>query len=545
MFPTDPNPTQSIVVARMLEFKADLLARDAATILTMGQRWMQLEGALEANIGLLVLELKELEAAGQAINIQRVYKIRRYQTLLAQVQKEMTSYNLWAADYIAQNQIVLGSLGITHAAEAITLTMLEGVGAVGPFFDKIPFSAVELMVGNAGKGGPVYALLQEAYPTAVENMTNILIKGIAMGIGPGETAKQMVVGMEYALNHALTVATTEQLRVFREASRQQYESTGAVLGYKRFAAKDGLTCALCLALDGEVYKTNELMNVHPCDRCTMIPVVRGVSEITWESGEDWLRNQPEEVQRKTLGPGAHEMWKNGDIELKDLVNKVDHPIWGPSLQRNTLASLREEAGILPTAPSGSPVVFRNMSDDMIFDIDNWGTDNYKDWVNGLSADEARAIAGYRYGDNRNVNATLRHGADATEETLQHISDMQSALNRSTAVENLVSYRSGYLPVVQVGDMVVDKGFMSTSLRESQARHFMDLWGHTAEGIAKSIYEIRIPEGTPGAFVDNVKSALVESQGREWEFLLPPGIKMKVISAEMPYDVWNVVLEIIP
>ena len=55
MFPTDPNPTQSIVVARMLEFKADLVARDAATILTMGKRWMQLEGALEANIGLLVL----------------------------------------------------------------------------------------------------------------------------------------------------------------------------------------------------------------------------------------------------------------------------------------------------------------------------------------------------------------------------------------------------------------------------------------------------------------------------------------------------------
>ena len=162
MFPTDQNPTQSIVVARMLEFKADLAARDAATILTMGKRWMQLEGALEANISLLVLELQELQAAGQVINIQRVYKIRRYQTLLAQMRKEMTSYNLWAADHIAQNQIVLGVLGINHAAEVITLTMLEGVGAVGPFFDKIPFSAVELMVGNAGKDGPVYDLLQEA-----------------------------------------------------------------------------------------------------------------------------------------------------------------------------------------------------------------------------------------------------------------------------------------------------------------------------------------------------------------------------------------------
>jgi len=92
----------------------------------------------------------------------------------------------------------------------------------------------------------------------------------------------------------------------------------------------------------------------------MIPIVRGVSEITWESGEDWLRGQPEEVQIKTLGPGAHEMWKNGDIELKDLVNKVEHPIWGPSLQRNTLASLRGDGGLLP--PSKPTPIFETVKE---------------------------------------------------------------------------------------------------------------------------------------------------------------------------------------
>jgi len=96
----------------------------------------------------------------------------------------------------------------------------------------------------------------------------------------------------------------------------------------------------------------------------MIPIVRGVSELTWESGEDWLRKQPEEVQIKTLGPGAHEMWKNGEIELKDLVNKVEHPIWGPSLQRNTLASLRGEGGLSPLVPDIGPGQWKpNMTSD--------------------------------------------------------------------------------------------------------------------------------------------------------------------------------------
>ena len=104
ILPGDPNPTGSTVVQRMQQFKADLNARDADTIFHMGQRWAQLEGALEANIQLLISELQELQAAGLAFNIQDVYRLRRYQKLLAQMQVEMTYYNLWVAEYIVENQ---------------------------------------------------------------------------------------------------------------------------------------------------------------------------------------------------------------------------------------------------------------------------------------------------------------------------------------------------------------------------------------------------------------------------------------------------------
>ena len=110
-------------------------------------------------------------------------------------------------------------------------------------------------------------------------------------------------------------------------------------GYKRFASKSGNTCALCLALDGEIYPTSELMSVHPHDRCVMIPLVRGVDEPQWESGEDWLKGQDPELQQKVLGKKASELWNNDDIKLTDLVKKTEHPIWGPSLQRTPLNDL--------------------------------------------------------------------------------------------------------------------------------------------------------------------------------------------------------------
>ena len=334
--PITPEPSE--IVKRMQQHSKLLAAKDAETIWAMGERWIVMESALEAQITLLTMELAEM---GVDVSLQAVYKLGRYQRLLAQMQEEMTAYNLWAADYVAQGQMQMGILGVSHASEAVNLALLQGgASGVGTFFDKLPISAIELMVGNAGKGGPVFTLLQENYPMAVEKMTGILINNVAMGIGPLQTAKQMMAGMAGGLSHALTVARTEQLRVYREASRQQYELSGAVQKYMRMASKSPETCALCIALDGEIYNSKELMSVHPNDRCVMVPIVNGVKPPQWENAKDWLARQDESVQKQILGPGALELWKKGDIELIDLVKKTEHPIWGPSLQRVPLRDLQ-------------------------------------------------------------------------------------------------------------------------------------------------------------------------------------------------------------
>jgi SPP1 gp7 family putative phage head morphogenesis protein len=252
---------------------------------------------------------------------------------------EITEYNIWADEFIGENQLSYGKLGIEHSTDALQGVLMEGGEGVGAFFDRLPVSAVENMVGVAGDGGPIQVLLEKAYPEAVDRMTDILVKNTALGINPRQTAREMIDGTAEALTHSLTVARTEQLRVYREASRQQYESSGLVESYRRLCAKNADTCALCFALDGEVYPTSELMHVHPNDRCTMVPNVTGMPQVQWETGEDWLKKQDPEIREKVLGKSASDMWDDGVIELQDLVTKTVHPDWGPSLQRTPLKDI--------------------------------------------------------------------------------------------------------------------------------------------------------------------------------------------------------------
>lgn len=332
---------RSQVAERMVAHKADLLALDQQTLIDMGRQWLRVEEALEGQISALAMEAAEAKASGQAITVTNMFKRERYQRLLDQVRQQIDQYNDYVDDLVTGNRRKLAKMGSDQAAELIQMSLLEGgETAVAASFDRLPVTAIENIVATAGPGGPVHTLLADAYPMAVDHMTDTLIQNTVMGINPRQTASDMLDGAAEGLNHALTVARTEQIRAYREATRQQYEISGIVQQYKRLAAKNSRTCPLCLALDGEVYPTEDLMNVHPNDRCTMVPVVDGMPEVTWETGSEWFAKQDPDVQKEILGPKAYDLYDEGRIELRDLVQKTTHETWGPSLKRRPLSDLR-------------------------------------------------------------------------------------------------------------------------------------------------------------------------------------------------------------
>jgi hypothetical protein len=249
------------------------------------------------------------------------------------------------ADLIANRQIAMTALGIEGAADTIRAAYFNA-GKVGAYFDLLPVEAVETMIGYAGDGTPLSKLLQSKYVETAMDISAELIKSTALGINPRDTARSMLDMMAGNLQHALVVARTEQLRAYREASRQQMIASGVVDGYIRRCALNPLTCVACLALDGTEYPTDTLMEVHPNDRCFMQPKVKDLKPIEQMSGEAWFGQQTEDVQRGILGNSYFDAWKSGKFEFRQLARTTEHDVWGATVRVTPLSEL------IPTGRDG-------------------------------------------------------------------------------------------------------------------------------------------------------------------------------------------------
>jgi SPP1 gp7 family putative phage head morphogenesis protein len=327
-----PDP---LVIQVMHQFKLDLLAREQLQMREMASEWLKLERGLESQIQAMADSLAREKAAGKAISQSKLWRMRRYQSLQAQLQQELAIYTEYANGLIVQNQAQYGALGIQHAT---TATQVSQPG-VGIYFDVLPVEAIENMVGLAGDGSPLTKLLKTTWGDSAAGLTNELIKSTALGINPRETARRMQQGMSQGLNRMLNIARTEQLRVYREASRQQYQHSGVVEGFKRLATHDDRVCPACLMAEGEIYSVKQHLREHPSGRCTMVPIVTGMPKVSWELGQDWFKRQPAGTQQSILGMKKWRAWQDDKFDLDQLVTVKRNAIWGDSVQPTPLKDL--------------------------------------------------------------------------------------------------------------------------------------------------------------------------------------------------------------
>jgi len=324
------------VVNVMEEFNTALSVRESQQWLEMGGQWKKVQETLQLYIGRLADEIDARRTAGMAVNSSALYKLDRYKDLLKQVKDEARSYETYASRVISGEQSAYGEIGI-EAAQA-------GIRAAGytAQFNRINTRAIQDMVGITGDGGPLFDLLKKRAlaPDMVSGLTNAMIEAVSLGYNPVETAGLMARGLNQGLSKALTIARTEQIRVYRQASFDQYAASGVVDQWQRFAAKSERTCLVCLALDGQIQKVGTLFASHPNCRCYVVPIISGMPYSPRQSGQDWLANKPAEFQQKVLG-GYYNLYKNG-TPLEKMVNVVEDPTWGPTLRAVPMKDLVTE-----------------------------------------------------------------------------------------------------------------------------------------------------------------------------------------------------------
>ncbi len=322
------------VVDAINSHRAALLAREQAAMQAQAQAWLGVEQSIQAQVDALAYELANSPAA----TMGQLQRSRRYHALMEQTRDELRKYEDYLEPRIRSGQADMITAAMEHSRQAVNAVATEAQMVVQ--FDRLPVAAVNDMVGLAGDGSPLRAILNDAARVGPDRMAQELVNGIALGRNPIQVARTaMRLGLGQSFTRMQAISRTEQLRVYRQTTLASYENSRIVVGYKRLSARDDRTCIACLAADGRLYRVEEGFDEHVQGRCTLIPVLANVPPVRFQTGQEWFRQQPESTQRRILGRGRYDLWRSGDATLDDMVSRSWSDDWGGSLHPTRVSDL--------------------------------------------------------------------------------------------------------------------------------------------------------------------------------------------------------------
>lgn len=325
--------SDSAVVLAMRANKAAILRGEEQSLREMASTWLQVERRLQGQIDALALEMSNLKRDGGTVSRELLFRDERYRQLMVQVSHELEWYGDYAERTIEGRQRQLAGLGIRHAGRAISD---QGV-RVG--FARLPIESVEYLVGLAGDGSPINALIRRSWPLAAEGITRELINGVALGYNPRKTARMMAEGATDSLQRMMVISRTESLRAYRHTSLESYRVSGVVTSYVRLSARDSRVCPGCLAADSEEYDLATDFQSHPQCRCTLIPKIQGIP-LRFQSGAEWFEEQSATTQRDILGLGRYKLWATGEVtNFKEFMTVRENATWGDAIVPTPLKEL--------------------------------------------------------------------------------------------------------------------------------------------------------------------------------------------------------------
>ena len=351
-----PDPTP-LILELSNQYRRQLLARErrAATALVRyyGAAW----GRLQGDIRTLQAEIEQQQAAGVELSPGRIFRLERMQAIQQQVEREMAGFAEFADSSITAGKREAIAAGQRDAHNLVRAAFPKDA-AISVSFATMPREAAEQMVGFLADGSPLRDLLVEAMGEAATGFSETMVTGLVAGWNPRKLARELRSRYGMGLTRALRISRTEQLRAYREATRNTYQANSHVVrGWERHAAADDRTCAACLILDGKHYSLDEPMDDHAAGRCSMTPLTVSYKELGLdveepsfqrELGRDWLQRQDEGTQRRILGHGVYELWQEGRITLDDVPKLVENKTWGNSWVPKSLKELAgsrlEQAG---------------------------------------------------------------------------------------------------------------------------------------------------------------------------------------------------------
>ena len=293
---------------------------------------------ISARIKELTDQIQAARLQGESISSGWLYERDRLTNLKREIIVELQRFSRVASIRVAREQAAAKELG----AEAAQALIGESDGApiairLGTFGAR----ASATIAGFASDGSPLRELFAEQAVAVARRVSDELVAGVAEGQSARVIAARMRVAFGGDLARALTIARTETVRAYREASRAAFVTNASVLrGWYWQAALDARTCVVCIAMHGQVFPVSARLESHPNCRCVPVPLTTAAP--LPETGPEWFARQEAGLQRQVLGAAKFEAFREGKFEVKDLVGVRHSERWGTSRFEKPLSAILSE-----------------------------------------------------------------------------------------------------------------------------------------------------------------------------------------------------------
>lgn len=319
------------------EFRQRLAVLEATSQAALVTSYTTTLARVEAQLDALYRQIDALQQTGQKIPVSWLYDSERLEQARAFIESQFNLYGQTAYQQVQQVQQQSVLLGMQAAQEQLAAMLPQYRWQFTPPSADI----LHRLVGATQAGSPLADLFRGFGVEPAKQAGLALLHGVLAGSSVQTIARDVRQALQVPRWRALTIARTEALRPYRAANIETYKASGLVTRYRRIAAKQARTCAVCLALDGTIYDLETDFAQHPNCRCTLVPILASQPVLAYQNGEAWLQSQSAKVQQQVLGSGAkYALWKSGEITLLDLVKRSDDPDWGPSVSEKSVKQLK-------------------------------------------------------------------------------------------------------------------------------------------------------------------------------------------------------------
>lgn len=328
-----------------------LLHAEETAATGMVQQYGEVLRRLNQQLEQLYTEIANLQALGQEISASRLFRVTRLETLLAQAEREFDAFAQYAEENIVSQQYD-AVLKASTAAREITFASL---GPLPPGYDapssflRFNTLGVQDYASRISANSPVRELIESLAPQGVTEFQQVITQGMVQGKGLRQLRTDVQRVLDVPKARALTIARTEVLSTYREASIESYRNNDDVVeGWIWTAAKNRRTCACCLAMDGREFPNSVEFGSHPNCRCTPRPKTVSWADLgldvpdrrpPMETAEQWFRKQPSDVQEEILGPSKFQRYQNGELQLEDFIGYRVSKKWGPNRWERSLKEI--------------------------------------------------------------------------------------------------------------------------------------------------------------------------------------------------------------